>query len=206
MFVVLQYNSHNDEQQNKLLSIQPTTQERSFFQMFNPNVAAIDVNLLTSLLFTNCSLHFKECGLSKQQLHKITQRLSPKVDNRYHINNNKDALHFAKNVNSDIFYMIRRKSNAGKTSRPQFCLNGERALEHTDVYICKFSKDRKSLVILSNPLGNADIMPDDINDELVIFASQQTKQEYKNRKFALLQQIRFKNIDMKNLLKKYKDF
>ena len=102
--------------------------------------------------------------------------------------------------------MIRRKSNAGKTSRPQFCLNGEHALEHTDVYICKFSKDRKSLVILSNPLGNADIMPDDVNDELVIFASQQTKQEYKNRKFALLQQIRFKNIDMKNLLKKYKDF
>ena len=178
--------------------------------MFNPNVAAIDVNLLTCLLFANCSLHFKECGLSKQQLYKTTQRLSPKVDNRYHINNNKDALqftkNFAKNINSDIFYMIRRKSNAGKTSRPQFCLNDERALEHTDVYICKFSKDRKSLVILSNPLGNADIMPDDVNDELVIFASQQTKQEYKNRKFALLQQIRFKNIDMKNLLKKYKDF
>ena len=59
---------------------------------------------------------------------------------------------------------------------------------------------------MSNPLGNVDIMPDDVNDELVIFASQQTKQEYKNRKFALLQQIRFKNIDMKNLLKKYKDF
>ena len=119
--------------------------------------------------------------MTKEDLIALGQRFSYRSGRVYSVSSNIDAERF---VNSHVrsrkpyFLMIRTRRSFSKTVRPQMCANGVHPKEYVDVFICRLSKDKKRLFVLSAPIANEDILTENVNDRLVRLLSEQNVKRY----------------------------
>lgn len=160
---------------------------------------------LTCLSTHVATLSFKTSRMTKEDLIALGQRFSYRSGRVYSVSSNIDAERF---VDSHVrsrkpyFLMIRTRRSFSKTVRPQMCANGVHPKEYVDVFICRLSKDKKRLFVLSAPIANEDIQTENVNDRLVRLFSEQNVKRYD----APIQRKFMQKINMRDMIAQSENF
>lgn len=159
----------------------------------------ISVDFLKTMSYPNVDIDFKTSRMTMEDLKQLPQRFSSKVGSRFNVN--KELKAFAEKHEKSkkpFFYLVRKKSFAGKKIRAQMCKNNGKPVELLDVFLCRFSKDKKQIMILSTPIVNQIFEKEtEICDSVV--KNEASKIHYEN--LAKITRARMKNISPENMLK-----